>query len=195
MRHLALRRPVIVGAGAVVTGALLLNSAGDEGTWIFPNALLGAMDQETAPHILDVRTTREYAAGHVPGAIHIPYHQLWQRHAELAAGKADLIVVYCSHGPRAGMAKLQLWALGYRKLAYLKGQMSGWKREGLPMRIGRQSRRDGAAAQTQGAKSPLVRRAAKVRRSESAEGWKQTVRAEDRARTWLLHAQGRTPAP
>jgi rhodanese-related sulfurtransferase len=34
------------------------------------------------------------------------------------------------------MAKLQLWALGYRKLAYLKGQMSGWKREALPMRIG-----------------------------------------------------------
>jgi rhodanese-related sulfurtransferase len=124
---------------------------------------------------------------------HIPYHQLWQRHAELAAGKADLIVVYCSHGPRAGMAKLQLWALGYRKLAYLKGQMSGWKREGLPMRIGRQPRRDGAAAQTQGAKSPLVRRAAKVRRSESAEGWRETVRAEDRARTRLLHDDAAQP--
>jgi rhodanese-related sulfurtransferase len=139
MRHLALHRLVAVGvAAAVVTGALLLNSAGGEGTRIFPDALLGAMEQGTAPHILDVRTAKEYAAGHVPDAIHIPYHQLWQRHAGLSAGKADLIVVYCSHGPHAGMAKLQLWALGYRKLAYLKGQMSGWKREGLPMHIGRE---------------------------------------------------------
>jgi rhodanese-related sulfurtransferase len=137
MRHLALHRLAAVGAAAVITGALLLNAAGGEGTRISSDALLAAMEKGTAPHILDVRTTREYAAGHVPGAIHISYHRLWQRHAELAAGKADLIVVYCSHGPRAGMAKLQLWALGYRKLAYLKGQMSGWKREGLPMQIGR----------------------------------------------------------
>jgi rhodanese-related sulfurtransferase len=136
MRHLALRRPVIVGAAAVVTGALLLNSAGGEGTRISSDALLEAMEQGPAPHILDVRTTKEYAAGHVPGAIHIPYHQLWRRHAELSAGKADLIVVYCSHGPRAGLAKLQLWALGYEKVAYLQGQMSVWKRNGLPMRIG-----------------------------------------------------------
>jgi rhodanese-related sulfurtransferase len=139
MRHLALHRLVAVGAAAAaVTGALLLNSAGGEGTRIFPDALLEAMEQETTPHILDVRTAKEYAAGHVPGAIHIPYHQLWQRHAELSPGKAHLIVVYCSHGPRAGMTKLQLWALGYENAAYFQGQMSGWKREGLPMRIGRE---------------------------------------------------------
>lgn len=138
MRHLALKRPVAVGAAAaVVTGAILLSSARGEGEQMPQNTLLAAMEQGTAPHILDVRTTKEYAAGHVPGAVHIPYHQLWRRHADLAAGKADPIIVYCSHGPRAGIAKLQLWALGYEKVVYLQGQMSGWNREGLPMRIGR----------------------------------------------------------
>jgi rhodanese-related sulfurtransferase len=139
MRHLALRRAVAVGAAAaVVSGALLLSSAGGGGARMPQDTLLMAVEQGTAPHIVDVRTTKEYAAGHVPSAIHIPYYQLWQRYADLAAGKVDLIVIYCSHGPRAGTAKLQLWALGYRKLAYLEGQMSGWKRNGLPMHIGRE---------------------------------------------------------
>jgi rhodanese-related sulfurtransferase len=134
-----LKRPVAVGAtAAVVTGTLLLSSAGGVGVRMPQGTLLAAIEKADAPHVLDVRTTREYAAGHVPGAIHIPYHQLWRRHAELAADKADPIVVYCSHGPRAGMARLQLWALGYEKVAYLQGQMPGWKREGLPMRIGRE---------------------------------------------------------
>ena len=139
MRHVALKRPVAVGAAAAaVAGAILLSSAHGEGTRMSQDALLAAIEKADAPHILDVRTTGEYAAGHVPGAVHIPYHQLWRRHADLAAGKADPIVVYCSHGPRAGMAKLQLWALGYENVVFLQGQMSGWKREGLPMRTGRE---------------------------------------------------------
>jgi rhodanese-related sulfurtransferase len=136
MRHLALRHPIAVGAAAVaVTGTILLSSASGEGARMSQDALLAAIEKGAAPRILDVRTTREYAAGHVPGAVHIPFHALWRRHAELAAGKDDPIVVYCAHGPRSGMAKLQLWALGYEKVAYLEGQMSGWKRRGLPMTL------------------------------------------------------------
>lgn len=110
----------------------MLSSGSGEGAWISQDALLAVMETGVAPRILDVRTAREYAAGHIPGAVHIPYHVLWRRHAELAAGKDEPIVVTCSHGPRAGMAKLQLWALGYETVAYLEGQMSGWKRRGLP---------------------------------------------------------------
>jgi rhodanese-related sulfurtransferase len=133
--HFPLRRPIAMGTAAAVavTGVLLLASASGEGERISQDALLAAMEKGAAPRILDVRTTKEYAGGHVPGAIHIPFHQLWRRHAELAAGKDEPIVVYCAHGPRAGLAKLQLWALGYEKVAYLEGQMSGWKRRGLPM--------------------------------------------------------------
>ncbi len=46
--------------------------------------------------ILDVRTPEEYAAGHVPGAINIPYTHLPSRISEVAdAGDKD-IVVYCT---------------------------------------------------------------------------------------------------
>lgn len=137
MRHLALRYRIAVGvAGAVaVSGILWVASASGDGAWMPQDALLAAIEMGAAPRILDVRTTNEYKRGHVPGAIHIPYHVLWRRHADLAAGKDEPIVVTCSHGPRALMAKLQLSALGYEKVAYLKGQMSGWKRRGLPMTL------------------------------------------------------------
>lgn len=137
MRHLALRRAVARGAAAVA-GILLLSAAGGAGVRISQDALLTAIEHGVAPRILDVRTTREYTAGHIFGAVHIPYHRVSRRHADLAAEKTDLIVVYCSHGPRAGLAKLQLWALGYEKIAFLEGQMSGWKRKGLPTRIGQE---------------------------------------------------------
>jgi rhodanese-related sulfurtransferase len=134
--HFPLRRPIVVGAAAAaVTGVLLLSSASGEGAWISQDALLAAIEKGAAPRVLDVRTTKEYRAGHVPGAVHIPYHVLWRNHVELAAGKGDPIVVTCSHGPRALMAKLQLRALGYEKVAYLQGQMSGWKRRGLPVTL------------------------------------------------------------
>ena len=97
------------------------------------DVLLAAIEKGNAPRILDVRTTREYVASHVPGAIHVPYHELWLRRAAIRAAEDSLIVVYCSHGLRAGMAKLQLWMLGYDNVAYLQGQMSAWQRRSLPV--------------------------------------------------------------
>ncbi len=43
--------------------------------------------------VLDVRPTPEYAAGHLPGAVHIPLEQLADRLAELPADRE--IVAYC----------------------------------------------------------------------------------------------------
>lgn len=123
-------------AAAVVLAALLMLLSVSVGPRTPPDALLAALETGTAPRILDVRSTKEYAAGHVPGAIHVPYHVLLLRPADLPADKAESVVVYCSHGPRAGMAKLQLWMLGYQNIRSLSGQMSGWKQRGLPLTTG-----------------------------------------------------------
>lgn len=90
----------------------------------------------TAPVIIDVRTSGEYRKGHVPGAVHIPYYSLWSREDQINAAKHDPVVVYCSHGPRAGMAKFALWTMGYDNVVYLDGQMTAWKDRGLPMNTG-----------------------------------------------------------
>jgi rhodanese-related sulfurtransferase len=127
----------VVVAVAVILGAVPLS-------WVasmtpIPNqTLLQAIEDGTAPIILDVRTAREYEAGHVPGAIRVPYHAVWVRRAHIPARIEDRLVVYCSHGLRAGMAALQLRLLGYQEVAQLRGHMSDWKRSGLPVKNGRE---------------------------------------------------------
>ena len=40
---------------------------------VSPAALLDRIDRGDAPIVLDVRSAGEFAAGHVPGAMHIPF--------------------------------------------------------------------------------------------------------------------------
>ena len=81
--------------------------------------------------VLDVRTPEEFAAGHVPGAVNIPYDQIGTRLSEIP--KTDDVVLYCRSGRRAGLAAETLSAAGYTKLAHLTGDMQGWTAAGLPV--------------------------------------------------------------
>ena len=95
--------------------------------------LLEKIQKHTAPAIVDVRSTSEYQSGHVPGALHLPFYSLWSRHTEIKGTTEDPIILYCEHGPRAGIAKFALWTLGYTNIGYLDGHMSGWKEHNLPI--------------------------------------------------------------
>jgi rhodanese-related sulfurtransferase len=96
-----------------------------------PQALLAAIDAGTAPVIVDVRTRREYEAGHVPGAIHVPFYTLLVRQDDIPGPRERPVVVYCEHGPRAGVAGLALRLTGFTDVRYLDGHMAGWKVQGL----------------------------------------------------------------
>lgn len=86
-----------------------------------------------APVIVDVRSSREYKAGHVPGAIHLPFWLAFARADEIDAPKDAPLVVYCAHGPRAGIGKAALLLEGFTQVRYLQGHMTGWYRAGLPI--------------------------------------------------------------
>jgi rhodanese-related sulfurtransferase/DNA-binding transcriptional ArsR family regulator len=73
--------------------------------------------------VLDVRPPEEYAAGHVPGAVNIPVHELEKRIRELP--KSREVVAYC-RGP---------WCLmSYDAVAFLrkKGLRARRLQDGLP---------------------------------------------------------------
>lgn len=86
----------------------------------------------TAPPILDVRSAREFAGGHVPGAMHIPFWRVSARVADVLASRNDELVVYCGHGPRALIAGRALRRHGFTRLAFLDGHFSTWRRDGRP---------------------------------------------------------------
>ncbi len=60
--------------------------------YIQPHDLWQHLQREPAPLVLDVRGAEEYAAGHVPGARHLPVDQITAHLAELPPDR--LIVPY-----------------------------------------------------------------------------------------------------
>jgi phage shock protein E len=102
---------------------------------ISPQALLERQARGDASlFVLDVRTPKEYAAGHVPGAVNIPYDQVASQLAEIPKDKE--VVLYCHSGRRAGLAAEVLEANGYTKLEHLQGDMQAWVNDGRPVQGG-----------------------------------------------------------
>jgi rhodanese-related sulfurtransferase len=84
--------------------------------------------------LLDVRTPQEFASGHVPGAVNVPYDQVASHLAEIPKDKD--VVLYCRSGRRAGLAADVLAANGYTKLGHLQGDMEAWLKDGRPVEGG-----------------------------------------------------------
>ena len=63
--------------------------------------------------VVDVRTEKEFAAGHLDGALNIPHDQTEQRLAEYGADKSQPIVVYCRSGRRSSAAESVLKKNGF----------------------------------------------------------------------------------
>lgn len=75
---------------------------------------------------VDVRSAREYKAGHVPGALHTPLRSINQHLAELAPHKDKTLVVYCEVGGRANFARAFLEQQGF-KTVEMTGHMRAWR--------------------------------------------------------------------
>lgn len=99
---------------------------------ITADALESRLGTDEAPLVLDVRTEREYAAGHIPGAVNIPHDELPERLDELPADRDTEIVVHCQSGKRAAIAERVLAQAGYGEVRDLDGHWAGWSAEGLP---------------------------------------------------------------
>ena len=81
--------------------------------------------------VLDVRPPEEFAAGHVPGAVNVPIHELEKRLSELPKRKE--VVAYC-RGPYCLMSydAVQLLRQKGFKARRLKDGLPEWRRAGLP---------------------------------------------------------------
>ena len=66
-------------------------------------------------YVIDVRTDEEWQAGHLEGAMHIPYDQIGEHIGQQIPDKKAPIALYCRSGHRAGIALETLQSLGYEK--------------------------------------------------------------------------------
>ncbi len=109
---------------AVTGTAIAQDTATIDSTTIGAAELMSRIEAETAPTILDVRTPEEFAAGHVPGAINIPYTELEKRYSEMELEGSDELVVYCQSGRRAAIAEAALSELGFTNVRDLEGHIA-----------------------------------------------------------------------
>jgi phage shock protein E len=99
---------------------------------ISPDELRAQIDLGSGPAVVDVRSASEFAAGHVPRAVNVPFWRVLAGGLPGGVGQSDPIVVYCGHGPRAHMAMLGLRLRGYSNLHELAGHWAEWQRLGFP---------------------------------------------------------------
>jgi NADPH-dependent 2,4-dienoyl-CoA reductase/sulfur reductase-like enzyme/rhodanese-related sulfurtransferase len=75
--------------------------------------------------LLDVRTSSEFEAGHIPSAINIPVDNIRDRMQELPLDRP--IYIYCEAGLRGYLAQRILRQTGYEQVANLSGGYLSWK--------------------------------------------------------------------
>lgn len=70
---------------------------------------------------VDVRTAGEFGAGHVAGAVNIPYEEITERIGEVAPDRDATIYLYCRSGRRSGIALEALREAGYHNAVNIGG--------------------------------------------------------------------------
>ena len=85
--------------------------------------------------ILDAREDSEWREGHIPGSVHVPYHDLHGLPEKLDPGKP--IAAICSSGTRSATAASLLKAHGARDVIHVaNGGVAHWGRLGRPLEEG-----------------------------------------------------------
>jgi rhodanese-related sulfurtransferase len=125
----------MLAALAVVSGVML--------AWSFIGGRLSGVEQADTLKatrlynddalVLDVREDKEYAAGHIPKAKHIPLAQLAGRINELDKFKSKPVLVTCRSGQRSARACGLLKKAGFETVYNQAGGLLAWERANLPV--------------------------------------------------------------
>ena len=83
--------------------------------------------------ILDIRTPKEYAEGHIDGATLIDFYRDDFAEQIAALDRDDPYVLYCRSGNRSQQARSLMAELGFTDVADVDGGIVGWQAAGLPV--------------------------------------------------------------
>jgi molybdopterin/thiamine biosynthesis adenylyltransferase/rhodanese-related sulfurtransferase len=88
--------------------------------------------------LVDVRETEEFAAGHIPGAKHVPRGYLESRIEGVAPDRSQHLILYCASGNRSAYAARTLIDdLGYENVESMIGGITLWKDRGYEVEVPR----------------------------------------------------------
>jgi rhodanese-related sulfurtransferase len=82
--------------------------------------------------LVDVREESEWAAGHIPGAMHLGKGVIERDVEQKIPDTNQEIILYCGGGFRSALAADNLQRMGYRNVISMDGGWRGWKEAGYP---------------------------------------------------------------
>jgi len=86
--------------------------------------------------LVDVREESEWAAGHLPGAIHLGKGIIERDVEQRVPDTGTKLILYCGGGFRSALAADNLQKMGYTSVESMDGGWKGWIGAGLPTQKG-----------------------------------------------------------
>lgn len=120
----------IVLVSTLLAGCSSSSSATDLDSQAFANKI-----SEPGVVILDVRTSAEFAAGHIEGAINIDVEGMQFESGIAELDKGATIAVYCQSGRRSGIAVDKMSEAGFTSLFNLQTGIADWQANGFPVTL------------------------------------------------------------
>ena len=113
---------------------LALTSCGSSSSAVDLNpADFQAKAQEAGVILLDVRTSGEYMAGHIEGALNIDVEGMTFEGEIKQLDKTKTYAIYCQSGRRSRIAAETMANAGFTKLFNLDQGIGSWQAAGLPV--------------------------------------------------------------
>ncbi len=124
--------PLLVGALVALVCALIFTEMRRGGPAVTSQQLTHLVNQSNAV-VVDVREKGEFSKGHIVDALNIPFAKLKDRASELEKHKDQPVIVVDAMGQHGGMASKILKEAGLNQVMKLKGGISTWQADSLPL--------------------------------------------------------------
>lgn len=109
-----------------------MDCTAQNGSSIDSKEAYGLIKADSNIAILDVRTAKEFADGHVAGAVNIDVNQTDFAQKIDQLDRSKTYIVYCRSGRRSSKAVGIMAAKGFKNLYNVSDGFVGWNKNGLP---------------------------------------------------------------
>ncbi|KOP58405.1 MULTISPECIES: rhodanese-like domain-containing protein [Pseudomonas syringae group] len=122
---------LITGAFVILLALLIAYELSKGGASLSTRELTAMVNRDEAV-VIDVRSKKDFTAGHIVGSLNFPQDKVLTRTAELQKYKDKTLIIVDAMGQHAGTTARELLKSGF-KAAKLSGGISSWRGENLPL--------------------------------------------------------------
>jgi rhodanese-related sulfurtransferase len=122
---------LLAGAFVILLALLIATELNKGGKSLSTGELTALVNRDEAV-VIDVRPKKDFASGHIVGALNFPQDKILTRTAELEKFKPKTLIIVDAAGQHAGHVASELLKSGFTA-AKLSGGISSWRGDNLPL--------------------------------------------------------------